>query len=132
LDAFGKRKRKVGRFLPAGLELARADAEWLAVKVQRGMFGTSRQGHIPPPAKAFCRQCAVSIAKKRGAPKQQSARLDAAIARQRRNTADPISPVDPRWLKRLKKRKREEAELTAWFERGGGLWAAPLGGKNSP
>jgi hypothetical protein len=124
LEGFAKRKRRSGAFLAAGIELSRLDAQFLAAKAQPGMFGTARQRQIPAVVHALCRQCLAALNKKRGAPKQRAAALENAISRQGRNTTDPVRPVDPRWLKRLKKRQREDTEMAEWLGKGRGLWGA--------
>lgn len=130
-EAFAKRKRKTGRHALAGIELCRSDAEWLASKVHRGMFGSSNQRFLPAPVAEICRSCSTALAKRKGAPKYRAGSLDAAITRQKRNVSDPCTPVGARWLKRLRKRKRQDDAFAQVMKGAKGLWL-DWQPKNSP
>jgi len=131
VQSFAERKRKAGNFGNASIELSREDARWLAAKVQGGMFGTSNQKFLPAEVIIICRACAVALAKRSGRPKYRSQGLDAAIVRQNRIVSDPCNPVDPRWMKRLRKRKKQHEAMAQRINAGDGLWGGFLS-SNSP
>lgn len=107
LRSFSERKRRKHRFAPISLQLTREQAHFLALNVRRGLFGSGRP-RLPHSIEAACQQCSIELAKRRGAPKHRGIALEAAIKRQRRNISDSLGSGDPRWLKRLRKRKRQE------------------------
>lgn len=121
-QSFAERKRKGGGFGPASIELLREDAEWLAAKVQRGMFGTSNQKFLPAQVVTVCCACAATLAKRAGRPKFGSDGLASAISYQKNNILQSHDPIDPRWMKRLKKRKRQDDALKRVMEGSNGLW----------
>jgi hypothetical protein len=131
LQSFADRKRKGGGFGAASIGLLREDAEWLAAKVQRGMFGTSHQKFLPAQVVTVCRACAAALAKRSGRPKYRLQGLDAAIVRQNRNVSDPCHPVDPRWMKRLRQRKKRDEAMAQRLNAADGLWGGFLS-SNSP
>lgn len=130
-QAYSKRKRRGGGFSIASMELSREDAAWFAMKVQRGMFGALNQKFLPPLVALVCRACVAALAKRSGRPKYRSQGLDAAIVRQKRNVSDPSHPVDPRWMKRLKQRKKYNDAMAHQLNAADGLWGGFLA-QNSP
>lgn len=107
--SFSKRKRRSGQFIPVLLELSREDAARLAAYVRtRGLFGRGRKRFLPNYIDALCWQCLGTVSARRGAKTLRGRALEAAITRQVRNSNDPRNTGDVRWLKRLRKRQRQE------------------------
>lgn len=95
------RKRARGPFRAVEVQLARADAVWLASKVRRpGMFGRPIRSYIPADVQLLGWQCAEAVSKKRGRKRLERDRLASTLGR---------AHLDERHRKRLRRRQREEA-----------------------
>lgn len=105
------RKRPGGPFVSVEVQIARADAAWLAQRVRRsGIFAHRPKPNLPDAVAVLCCKCALALMRKRGRPKLRDADLDAAIVAQvRKYEAGAI--LEQRHLKRLKRRKREEEAM---------------------
>lgn len=118
LQAFAIRKRRGGALAPVTFEITRDEATRLAGHVRKGMFGGGRRYPLPYAVEDLCWQASAALRANRGRPKLNGDALDAAIFRQNRFVSDPIQPGDPRWLKRLRKKKRSNEEFAELIEGG--------------
>ncbi|WP_131819243.1 hypothetical protein [Sphingomonas jatrophae] len=107
-EAIANRKRKTGQFTPVEIVLFREDAEWFAAKVSGGMFGGGSRRFLPATVRTFCERCALAKSKKRGVKRWHGRDLANAIDAQ-------ADANDPRFLKRLRKRQRDERAAQEFF-----------------